>query len=223
MILLKFILKIRIMKLDDEFKVALRGLPEKEKDKLIFRLIKHDLALANRLRFELLAEYTIEESRENIKNEIRERMVWALKHAYNVLSDLWWDIRDFSGKITNHVSITRDKYGEVELLIFLMREALQTYSSIEDSSLKHPTKLHQYIINKLMKILLLIQKLDPDFQSDFKDDLIEVQRHMGQSHLLMKLSIFNGFDVNWLDLDRTPDDLQKIYKESRARGYYSNM
>ena len=211
------------MKLDEEFKVALRNLPEKEKDKLLFRLIKHDLALANRLRFELLAEYTIEESRENIKKEIRERMIWILKHTHNVLSDLWWDMRDFSGKITNHVSITRDKYGEVELLIFLMRETLQTYNSIEESSLKYPTKLHQYLINKIMKILLLIQKLDPDFQSDFKDDLIEIQQHMGQSQILMKLCIYNGFDVNWLDLDRTPDDLQQIYKEGRARGYYSTL
>jgi hypothetical protein len=211
------------MKLDDEFKTALRNLPDKEKDKLLFRLIKHDLALANRLRFELLAEYTVEESRENIKKEIKERMFWTLKHGYNILSDLWWDMRDCSGKITNHVSITRDKYGEVELLIFLMREALQTYSSIEESSLNYPTKLHQYIINKLMKILLLIQKLDPDFQSDFKDELNEIQPHLGQSHILMKLSIFNGFDVNWLDLDRTPDDLQQIYKESRAQGYYASI
>jgi hypothetical protein len=211
------------MKLDEEFKAALRNLPEKEKDKLIFRLIKHDLALANRLRFELLAEYTIEESRENIKKEITERMIWTLKHGYNILSDLWWDMRDCSGKITNHVSITRDKYGEVELLIFLMKEALQVYSSIEESSLKYPTKFHQYIINKLMKILLLIQKLHPDFKSDFRDDLSNIQRLMGESHLLMKLAIYNGFDINWLDLDRTPDDLQHIYKESRAQGYYSTL
>jgi hypothetical protein len=104
-----------------------------------------------------------------------------------------------------------------------MKEALQVYSSIEESSLKYPTKFHQYIINKLMKILLLIQKLDPDFKSDFKDELIEIMSHMGQSHILMKLSIFNGFDVNWLDLDRTPEELQQIYKDGRAQGYYSTL
>ena len=156
------------MKLDDEFKAAIRNLPEKEKDKLIFRLIKHDLALANRLRFELLAEYTIEESRENIKEDIRGRMLWILKHGYNVFSDLWWDMRDFSGKITNHVSITRDKYGEVDLLIFLLRQVLQALNLVEEPSLKHPTKLHQYIINKLMKNTLAHSKVRPGLQKRFQ-------------------------------------------------------
>lgn len=43
------------MKFDPEFKKALSQLPSGEKDKLILRLLKHDLTLANRLAFELLS------------------------------------------------------------------------------------------------------------------------------------------------------------------------
>jgi hypothetical protein len=211
------------MKLDEEFKEAIRRMPEKEKDKLIFRLLKHDLILLNRLRFELLAEFTIEESRNFIKDEISQALKGLHDNSYYPLSDLYWYIRDFSGRISNHLSITRDKYGEVELLIFLVHEGLKTYHSLEVSNRKHPSNLDQYFINKLMKILLLIQKLNPDLKSDFKQDLFDIQEKLAVSELTMKLCIYNGFDINWLDLDKTPDNLQIIYKDARSQGYYATV
>lgn len=41
-------------KYSKEFKEAISRLPSTEKDKLIFRLLKHDMALENRLYFELV-------------------------------------------------------------------------------------------------------------------------------------------------------------------------
>ena len=46
-----------------EFKKAIQELPNTEKDKLIFRLLKRDLDLANRLHFELVDTETVEEKR----------------------------------------------------------------------------------------------------------------------------------------------------------------
>jgi len=46
-----------------EFETAISHLPAKEKDKLILRLLKKDLILANRLQFELVDNGNIEERR----------------------------------------------------------------------------------------------------------------------------------------------------------------
>lgn len=51
------------MKFDKKFKEAISHLESQEKDKLIFRLLKHDLNLANRLYFELLSTKTVDEKR----------------------------------------------------------------------------------------------------------------------------------------------------------------
>jgi hypothetical protein len=211
------------MKLDDEFKTALSRLSEKEKDKLIFRLIKHDLKLANRLRFELLQEYTVEESRDRIKNKV-EKVMEMLHDAdlkYYTSLDLLWRIKDFISQINEHVSTTKDKYGEIELTLFLINQALKFYIQKELSQKSiYDDRMEQYIINKCMRTLLLIQKIDRDFWLDFNEDLSEIKMSFGQSHKLMKLSIYNGFDVNWFNLDNLPEDLPVIYKGNRENGYF---
>ena len=210
------------MKLDDEFKAALSRLPEKEKDKLLFRLIKHDLKLANRLRFELLQEYTVEESRERIKNaceKAMERLLNAPKYDSSI--DLLWWVRDLMAQINEHVATTRDKYGEIELPLFLINRALKVYVQKEMSQKSlYDTRMEQYFINKCMRTLLLIQKINRDFWMDFNEDLSEIRSSFAQTHKLMKLSINNGFDVNWFNLDMLPADLPLLYKESRDLGFF---
>ena len=46
---------------ENDFKKAIQNLPSQEKDKLILRLLKWDLALANRLYFELVDTDTAED------------------------------------------------------------------------------------------------------------------------------------------------------------------
>ena len=55
------------MILPKELKEAITHLSSTEKDKLIFRLLKKDLALANRLLFELVSSETVEEKRKKIQ------------------------------------------------------------------------------------------------------------------------------------------------------------
>ena len=56
------------MTFDPEFKKALQLLPDSEKDKLILRLLKRDLNLANKLRFELVDTESVQDKREQLKN-----------------------------------------------------------------------------------------------------------------------------------------------------------
>jgi len=211
------------MKLDDEFKEALSRLSEKEKDKLIFRLIKHDLKLANRLRFELLQEYTVEESKDRIRSLVDKAMERLLDTELKFYSsmDLLWRIKDFISQINEHEATTKDKYGEIELTLFLLNKALKVYVQKELSQQSlYDNRMEQYVINKCMRTLLLIQKMDRDFWLDFNEDLMGIRTAFAQTHKLMKLSIYNGFDVNWFNLGDLPEDLPLIYKEYRENGYF---
>jgi hypothetical protein len=119
------------------------------------------------------------------------------------------------------VATTKDKYGEIELPLFLINRALKVYlkKDLSQKSL-YDNRLEQYLINKCMRMLLLIQKIDRDFWLDFNEDLREIQTAFSQTHKLMKLSIYNGFDVNWFNLEHLPEDLPVIYKEYRENGYF---
>ena len=97
-----------------EFKKAIQELPSNEKDKLIFRLLKRDLDLANRLHFELVDTETVEEKRIAFETEILKKINYFSERFYSV-GYLLQDTRFLSGEITNHVKITKDKFGEISL------------------------------------------------------------------------------------------------------------
>ena len=67
------------MKFDQEFKDAISRLPGKEKDKLILRLLKKDISLANQLYFQLVESRSVEELRTEVElaisKEITNRLV----------------------------------------------------------------------------------------------------------------------------------------------------
>ena len=55
------------MKFDQDFKDAIGRLTDKEKDKLILRLLKKDINLANQLYFQLLETRSLEQLRTEIE------------------------------------------------------------------------------------------------------------------------------------------------------------
>lgn len=58
------------MTFDNDFRQAIADLPSKEKDKLILRLLKKDVSLANRLYFELLETKSVEDVRNELMHKI---------------------------------------------------------------------------------------------------------------------------------------------------------
>jgi len=107
------------MKLPDELKEAIKQLPSKEKDKLILRLLKKDLALANRFLFELVSNEGIDESRKRVESVLQKRIDRATLH-YNSPGYLHMDVREMSGIINEHVLITKDRYGEAYLNLWMI-------------------------------------------------------------------------------------------------------
>ena len=202
-----------------EFKKAIQELPSNEKDKLIFRLLKRDLDLANRLHFELVDTETVEEKRIAFETEILKKINYFSERFYSV-GYLLQDTRFLSGEITYHVKITKDKFGEISLNLRMLIQLL----TINNERIKSVTYSKAYtfciyVIARAFKILLLIKTIDEDYFIDFKEDLSLLGELIGQNPMLMRTAINNGLDINWLISAEFPDNIAAIHKEIRANGF----
>ena len=202
-----------------EFKQAIQEMPSKEKDKLIFRLLRRDLDLANRLHFELVDVETVEDKRAAFEKSMLTKIKYFSERFYSV-GYLLQDTRFLSGEITNHVKITKDKFGEISLnmkmlihLLTINNERIQTHSYSKSYT------LCIYVIARAFKVLLLIKAIDEDYFIDFKEDLSQLGRLIGQNPMLMRTAINNGLDVNWLLSGEIPEDIVAMHKDIRANGF----
>lgn len=203
-----------------EFKKAISNLSNTEKDKLILRLLKKDLALLDRLYFELVDTKTIENYREELEEKLKIKSIQISTRFYKI-GYLNKEVRYLSGEINKHVYRTKDKYGEVSLNLLLLIETLRLNNSkiITSNNYKQQYKFAVAIIARVFKILLLIHKMDEDLLLDFKYDLITLGELIGSNPVLMNRAIKNGLDVNWLLQAEIPKDIVSIYKELRKNGF----
>jgi len=204
------------MKLDAEFKKAISHLPEKEKDKLIFRLLKKDMNLANRLHFELVNTDSAEDFRATLEKRITF-LVEQMNTQFYSVGYLHADVRFASGEINEHVQITKDKYGNASLNLLLMNKVLNAFSeSIEKATWEKVRTFTDSIIARAFKIILLINKMDEDYHFEFSEGLLQFGTYLSKNKHLMQSAINNGFDVNWLLSGEIPEEIQLIYKQVRA-------
>lgn len=207
------------MTFDTEFKKALQQLPEHEKDKLILRLLKHDLQLTNKLRFELLDTDSVLDKREQVKNRIKMCLKKATDRYYSV-PELLMEVREISGEINEHVSITNDKFGEISLNCLMLRQLLELNGSrISTESYNKAYKFCIYIVARAFKILMLLQKQHVDLHLELEEDIKAIGWLIGKNHYLMQTAIHNGLDVNWLIQFEIPKNIADIYKELRENGF----
>lgn len=202
-----------------EFKQAIQELPSAEKDKLIFRLLRRDLDLANRLHFELVDVETVEEKRNTFEKEMFTKIKHYSERFYSV-GYLLQDTRFMSGEITNHVKITKDKFGEITLNTKMLIQLLTLNNDkIQQQTYSKSYTLCIYVIARAFKILLLIKAIDEDYFIDFKEDLSQLGELIGQNPMLMRTAINNGLDVNWLLSGEIPENIVAMHKEIRANGF----
>ncbi|MFN5793646.1 MAG: hypothetical protein ACK455_02530 [Bacteroidota bacterium] len=207
------------MTFDQEFKTALKLLPDTEKDKLILRLLKHDVSLTNRLYFELVETETAEEKREQLKSKI-SKFIELWKGEHYATMHIYFDAKSISGMISEHLYTTKDKYGEISLSLHLILGIMEG-NNYKIGGLIHGYnyKLYIYVYAKLFKILMLIQKQHIDLHIEFKQDIESIGEYIGNNPHLMKLAINNGLDVSWLTLFSIPTNLNDIYKDIRDSGF----
>lgn len=204
---------------DIEFKKALQELPEKEKDKLILRLLRRDMDLAEKLFFELVDTDSIEDKRRIMENEI-SIFIQRFSENYHSLDYITVLLRGISGKISHHVKITKDKLGEISLNLQMLNEVIELNTfSLAHSKPQKSTKFYNYVVVRAFKILLLIDALHEDFLLDFKEDLRRLGANISNNKMLLKTANYNSLDINWIVNAEIPDNIIQIHKEIKAAGF----
>ncbi|WP_027375753.1 deoxyuridine 5'-triphosphate nucleotidohydrolase [Kaistella palustris] len=200
------------MEFSKEFKEAISNFSSKEKDKLIIRLLRKDRILAHRLYFELIDEETVDEKRDALEELIKTEVKYA-STKYGRTKYFLPALRKISAKITEHVKITTDKFGEVSLNLLLMSETLKNLPKSGDHY-----KLYIYFLNKLFRAMVLTKKLDSDYYLELRANFQDVRTQILQNNALEDLALHNGLFLSWLNPDVIPDDIDHILKGLKMDG-----
>lgn len=206
------------MEYSKEFKAALSNFSSIEKDRLIFRLLKKDQLLSKKLYFELIDKESVDDKRNAMEDNIQEKVLLASKYIRNHKYFLIL-IRKISAEITEHVKITTDKFGEVYLNLLLIDEILNNNEELNQQRLDTVYKLYLYLINKIVKGLIQVKKLDEDYWMEIDELLESIHEKTEQNRYLLKLCINNEFDLNWLKCENIPEHFDLIIKEIKNQGF----
>jgi len=172
-------------KLPDELKDAISMLSNKEKDKLLFRLIAKDAALVEKLTFELLEDG---ESKDDRREEIYQKIDKGFeRYRYYSPGYLLLVLRSLSGDINRHVKTTKDKYGEIQLNLLMLNKSLGLFGDKIRNAPSHKSRtFNSYVVKRAIKLVGLLRKLHEDYLLDFQEDVRKLGQHIDE-HPRMKL------------------------------------
>jgi hypothetical protein len=175
--------------------------------------------LAEKLFFELVDTDSIEDKRKIMEMNI-SKQIHRFSENFHSLDYIAIEMRNISGKISHHVKITKDKFGEISLNLQMLNEVIeQNAFSLTHSKPQKSTKFYNYVIVRTFKILLLIQALHEDFLLDFKEDLNRLGVNISKHKILLKTANYNSLDINWILEAEIPENILQIHKEIKAAGF----
>jgi len=206
------------MEYSKEFKAALSAFSSIEKDRLIFRLLKKDKLLSKKLYFELIDPETTDLKRSRMEEHIEEKVLLASKYIGNPKYFLVI-IRKISAEITEHVKITTDKFGEISLHLILINTILDHNEKLNQQRFDNIYKLYLYLINKILKALIMIKKLDEDYWIEIDEYLGDLEIKIHENKYFEKLCMNDTLDFTWLKCENIPDHLDLIVKDIRNQGF----
>lgn len=159
-----------------ELKQEIKSLPEKEKDKLLLRLIARDKVLTEHLHFKLLEnEHDLAARYEQLMSVIDESIAELLTGKKLTAKDTLVKMRKLNGSISHHFKVTKDLTTEMELRIHLLNNIPVVFNESIFSPLhKFNEKLWIYFVKSAISVLNKYNKLHEDLQFDLKDSLNEV-------------------------------------------------
>lgn len=208
------------MRVDKELKKELSLLPEKEKDKLVLRLLRRDKKLAKRYHYELIGDFT----KEDLQNDFFENVKIAFEnidtHSFKPIA-LSRALRKLSSEISSYLFTTKDKHGQALMNLYLMNKAFEHFSEKINifSGTDKGRKLTVYIVNKSFNLRVTIAKLDPDLYIDFKEELIKLGKNFEKNEGIVQTCNYHGFDIKWLLERDIPENIESIQKDLRSKGF----
>lgn len=187
------------VKLTTELKKAIKELSHQEKDKLLLRLIPKDELLVAQLEFRLLEDgSTTEFRRDNLRNYVEQALQRSANNYYSP-GYLLLDLRSISGSINRHIKITRDKYGEIELNLYMLNRTLELLGGqLRFASPWHSRTLHEYIGKRVVKLQGLLEKLPEDYHADFQDSFQQLGDYLRQQGNFGRVAKSLGLDLERL-------------------------
>lgn len=190
-----------------ELKESILDLPEKEKDKLLIRLINKDQMLIKQLHYKLLENESDLMSRTaELKDRITESFKFVTQQVAKSSSIKKYDIvnihlRQLSGMVNEHASITKDKVSELELRIAVLHSCFNQVPDIYylDYPNKSADKHFDYVAARLNSLLGIYDKLHEDLQYDYREQLLELIDFITDSSVYPYIksknsSIFSHYD-----------------------------
>lgn len=165
---------------DKELKQAVLNLPAKEKDKLLLKLISKDLVLLNQLRHQLLdGSESLDEKRELVLKDINhnfDRVKNLIKNIPGFLTpgQLMMELRFMSGFVNEHVLITKDKFADIELRVYILQRVYELAPDLLKEVNQKNRKLSMYLAARVKYILQKYDSLHEDYQYDLKEKLNQV-------------------------------------------------
>lgn len=180
-------------------KKAILDLPQQEKDKLLTRLVGKDKMLMNQLHFKLLEdEYDLEDRISAIQDQLdkvfdRISVSIPRENTYRNTHNLLGELKQASGIVNEHFSVTKDKMSEIALRLFLVTQSFLHFGNLfAPSTLGHNRKLLAYQAGRIRYILGKYDKLHEDLQFDFRHTLNEAlgfAYHSGMAPYMKALSL----------------------------------
>lgn len=174
------------MKLSEhkELKAEILRLSQKEKDKLLLRLIAKDRVLTERLHFLLLENPdTLTDRQEEVKSIIRDYRSDLKKEKYSS-RNLLINLRQGLRLINHFYKVTKAKLEEVELRLFLFNCLLEDFTY--DNSFfkaKNELLLEKFIIKSTLITLKKIENLHSDLQFDVQEDMNKLLYRINSSRM----------------------------------------
>lgn len=203
-------------KIDEDLKKAIVNLPPKEKDRLIFKLLRKDEKLANKLYFELVSDESVEERRQKELTLINQYINHIREYVLSP-QGIHAALRMMTTQINQHVYTTKDKYGEIFLNIYMLEELLKLDISyfITNSHFSETQKLLKYLTNKFFSITLQLDKLHKDYFIDFEKSLYNLAESIENKQVLAKECRNRGFLPIWFKTLEIPENIKDLYKTSK--------
>jgi hypothetical protein len=171
-----------------DFKKALKRLTEAEKESLLLRAVRRDAELYETYRFELLADVTLEQVQDETADRIHETFNLAVSGRL-LNRSLVKALRASVQEAARARRITKSKRLEIDLLLYILRLAIDNYSGQFDS-------VYEGFYNATTRLAarvpaLILKSLHEDLWVEYKSDvdtiLQELHARSKSRHLKFEL------------------------------------
>jgi len=157
-------------KIEKDLEQAILAMPQKDKDKLLLRLVRKDAALVEQLRFQLMEDEVDMESRLLEVKQYADQFFRSSRYA-DTPGWVMMDMRSVSGEINRYVKTTKDKRGEIELQLYLLNKTFEACHEVLHKKQHRADKFSEYVVKRAQQVLNKLKRLHEDYHFEFEDDV----------------------------------------------------